>query len=736
MSFVRQLPGYVLIGVVTAAPWMRGSLFAAPQAWLYSALAVLTAWRLVQLRSDAAPDRPTLPLWCGLGGIAIGLLQLAPLSQARLEHLAPTAAAVSREPAATRPLLGPDDPNSPAVPVVGHAPTSIAPARTIDQLGLLAIGLGVYWLAGELFSDAAARRRLLAFVTLNGAALAFVSLAQLLGDRTLVFWQPHSTWLGPFGNRNNGAGYLILCLAACGGTIWAWFSERSAPDRPQRGKSYFIFATAAALLMTATICASLSRGAVLSLACGLIVTSLLLVARRRNTWAAAYSAAATAIAVGFTAWLGVLPLVRHRLATLGVLDTILSDGRTANWRWGIRAAFGFSPTGSGLGTYLYAYPPFQQQAALERFNYPENAWLQTWVEAGPLGLVLFLIAFVAAAATALRLLGRTAPPETTFLGVMGIFVLASQAVNSCVDNGFYLPANMLLLACLCGVGGSGAAVRRVDEWPTPAAAATGRRAWSARGLSTAVGLALFVGAACTARLRFEQIPVERALQLADRIDGGPTVAAEQVYEALTALSAARGGGRPSLELERRAGEMCVLLYQLQAAEQLQAETGLPRDVAWASAALPQLHAAAVVLEREGDRVGLEALRNQPAIRRFLVPAWRYFQAAHRAVPGEPGTLIYLGELEFLIGDPSGGRPWFHQALRNAPAVPALVFRAGYDLLSGPDRAAGLRALGQCRSLDDGFEAAIARLVPEVITAEEFAALSALNSPQVTAPADD
>ena len=121
-----------------------------------------------------------------------------------------------------------------------------------------------------------------------------------------------------------------------------------------------------------------------------------------------------------------------------------------NWADGWRAAEDLLPAGSGLGTYRYIYRAYQQQPYDVWYYHAENQYLQALVEAGLPGLGLLLAVLGLVALACWRLLQHAPDAATYALGVAGTFALSSQAIHAVFDFGLYLPANMLLLALICG----------------------------------------------------------------------------------------------------------------------------------------------------------------------------------------------------------------------------------------------------------------------------------------------
>ena len=127
-----------------------------------------------------------------------------------------------------------------------------------------------------------------------------------------------------------------------------------------------------------------------------------------------------------------------------------SDLRITQWKstWPATSEFGI--LGSGLGTYRGVHRSYSQIPEIVVFHYAENQFFQGLVEAGWVGLFIFLSAWGLAYKSADLLLKRGQSPTSIAVGLMGVFLISSQAVASFFDFGFYIPANTLGLSVVLG----------------------------------------------------------------------------------------------------------------------------------------------------------------------------------------------------------------------------------------------------------------------------------------------
>lgn len=479
-----------VLALLTVPAWFWGGVQASTQFWLFVVGAVVMAgcWLLSLTRSVAFRPLPValIPLSLALLLVALQMLPLSapvhrwvsPGTQRWWQELAPRTAGVLESAEG------------------GGYPISLYPASTRREFYLLALAVAAFTLGAVVLAERIAFSVAGVAIAVNGAVLAFFGLAQQLTQYGGLFppvgvGVPFASYV----NRNNAAGFLNMCLAAAlaisvWGIVHTSFRRRQVaepdafgfpPDsespyptaRPtgflpaclhiarRCGTSVLMilarlnFATVAGLIaatcLAAGIFCSLSRGGTLAMAGAAVVTlaAVALAGHWRRGWLGLI------LVAGLTAWLlvsyvGKGDSVRQRLATLLDESVRQGDGRLDAWTYAWLAAQDLQPTGSGLGTFRYVYRLYQQQPQTNWFYHAENQYVQTLVEAGWLGLTLLLATLVLVALACWRLLRFAADPATYALGIAGTFALSSQAIAAFFDFGLYLPANMLLLAAICG----------------------------------------------------------------------------------------------------------------------------------------------------------------------------------------------------------------------------------------------------------------------------------------------
>ena len=132
------------------------------------------------------------------------------------------------------------------------------------------------------------------------------------------------------------------------------------------------------------------------------------------------------------------------------VESLLADARLTHWADALPALQHFFPLGSGLGTYGYAYIPFDPQPDNVWFTHAHNQYLETAMELGLPGLLLLFAGLFFSATYCLNLCRRRGDYTKEALGIAALGSLAIQALHAVTDFGIMMPANLLTFSVLMG----------------------------------------------------------------------------------------------------------------------------------------------------------------------------------------------------------------------------------------------------------------------------------------------
>lgn len=717
ISFFDLLGQSVLLGLVTLTPWWFGGVQASVQVWLFVAVSVaLACWLLGQFTARAARTALPVAVIPLVGAIGLGVFQLVPLGGDTAAFLSPAGAGLRNALLPTE--TSPDASVARKLGIAATAerrPLSLYPASTRRDLALFVLAVAVFMLGAAFFKTPRAQLWLCGLVAVNGAALAFFGLVQQLTWNGMLYWTVPLTMgggpFGPFVNKNNGAGFLNLCLAgAIGITVWGVSRNRPAHGdasmgpmreyRPVLSRAWqqlleFVgqldALTIAVLSLTGCILGgvlcSLSRGAGIAVIGATIITILLTLCVRGQGWRLWSIGLAAAAGLALVSWVGMTSQVQARFATLLDQETIVQN-RIPHWRDGLKAAGDFWQSGSGLGTYRYVYQPYQERLSECWYYHAENQYLEALVDGGIVGLGLMLTMIGLVGVAAWWLLREDRDERSFALGIVGIFALTSQAIHGFFDFGLYIPANVLLFALLCGAISGRAADLASQE----------RSGWSRRllvlpraGLLPTLLVTFLLGAILWGALETRCVAVVETTLKNVRLTKSPSETSPAVLvDAIERLGVALKQREDDAEAQHRMATLWLHLYRARAYEQLREEMGSESDDPrlWQATSQIVLHGRAHYFARSNLPSELQRLRNEPVVKDQLTPALEHLMLARRACPLLSDVHATIGELCGVLIDPAGDEVHIERAQRLAPSDPDLLFRCGLlELQAGRTRSA-------------------------------------------------
>ncbi len=698
-----MLARLTLLIVLLVSPWLYGGVHEPTQVWLVGGmlLALVLSLPVMLGRDQLKPVPPTM--WLLLMAVGWAGLQVVPLPQRLASVLSPGAVALRAE-------LQPDRASPDAalmdefeLPMDRSWQTlSLRPSASWQHLTWLVVATIAFLLGWQLFGCKPAVIWLWGAIGCNGAALALFGVIQQLTWNGQIYWtgiEARSAFAS-FANRNNAAGYICLCLAATlGFTAWTFARNREDLSRIHEdtfGRSRrsigdwwveqlaeldglkLASLTVAVCLIGAVFC-TLSRGGGVAMLAAACCTASVLVYSRRSTTPAAGILGALIAGVGLVAWVGVVDLWEARFQKLGNTEMLLGTGRIPNWRDALHAVPDYPLIGTGLNTYQDVYLMYEHRFAPGWYYFAENQYVQAVVEAGVVGLLLLVGAIALVARASLKLLSARPPVQDAShplyqrqvaLGQAGVFATASQAVHAVTDFGLYLPANLLLMAVLCG-SVAGAAAELTTERHR-------ERAGLAKWLPAAAAVVLATLAARGA-VDFQRITAIRAAREETAFVQTPGGATEQQLTTGIAELSSLTSIRPAdAELHYHLAKQWIHLYHLRHVEQLRQATPpeTTLDELWELASPTALHQSAHHLARAGDRDGLTSLRAEPLVRDHLRPALKELLLARTACPILAKIHLRLARLSVLVGAPPADAVHLLRATRLEPADSYLRTRAG------------------------------------------------------------
>ncbi|VAX39540.1 hypothetical protein MNBD_PLANCTO02-1611, partial [hydrothermal vent metagenome] len=447
----------LLLAVLIVSPWLLGGRHPFLLQFICAGvIAAVSCWLLSLLSSRQSRlfiPFAALPL---LAAVLFGLVQLTPLNSYWVSKVSPVASrlwSVSEIPVTW------NSADEQPLEQSTKQTLSLYPGSTKNDVSLLLLAVVVFFMASHFFASERSQTILWWALTINGAALALFGFVQQMTWNGKLYWfyKPPQVNMafGPYVNHNHAAGYLLMCLAGGLGLLMAHRVEKqktaSVLQQTSSGSSFSIkIITLLTVGIVFGILCSLSRGGFVAMAGAGVVT--LLVAAKYAGKGLKFPVQLWGVAVVAIIVLGATGLsskVSNRLDSILQQD-LSSNTRIQHWKEASQTIPDFWLAGSGLGTYRYIHRLYLTEPTEEWFYHAENQYLEAFVEGGVIGLGLMLLLIVIILGTIIFSLKKVPGLKSRPYALAALFALLSQAIHAFFDFGLYAPANMLLLAAICG----------------------------------------------------------------------------------------------------------------------------------------------------------------------------------------------------------------------------------------------------------------------------------------------
>ena len=696
---VRVVGRTLILVAVVAAPWFFGAVQAKVQVGLYATALGAVALSILELVVTRKwTIRVPLLLLPLLGALLIDAFQLVPISRSARSLLSPMGVELT-DSLRDKPVeswvaeLGIDTASA-------RQPVSLYPGSSRHDLALLILAVSVFFAGFVLFHRSEAFFWLFSVIAANGAAIAFFGMVQRLSWNGLLYWtvpllqggQP----FGPFVNRNNAGGYLLVCLGAAislsvwsvhrffsGADMWARYSRHDSQRWVGRtkGRVHFVLANLNATVLTVFagtglivtgILATLSRGAIVAMVVAMAATLVVVLVLRKHRGMVAWLVVTVTLGLLLLTWIGLGQQVRQRLATL--LDSRTTEmGRLPHWQLGLEAAKDFQRLGSGLGTYRFIYPRYQKKPVGVWYYHAENQYLEALVEQGIVGLALLLTALLFAVRDAWTLQKRGRDILTLSFAVGSMFAIIGQMVSASFDFGLYIPSNTILFALIVGaIAGRAADLQAEQRTRRP-----GGWLWGRASLILVGGVLLLSGIWGIERIRGTAF-VEAALSQMRRDDVLANFDIPTLTRDLKQLQLAVQRQSDNAELRRELAKLRVQLYRAETLASLRKKTALPADDPSLQrlTSILLLHQRLHFLSRAGLATQLVQTRSLPSVRRELVPALKQFLRSRGDCPLLPAVHCGIAQLCGIVTEPNSDKLSIRRTRQLAPSDPDLLFICG------------------------------------------------------------
>lgn len=653
----------VLLGTcVVVTPWLYGSTSALALFGVSVVLMVtLAIWLIRNLsrKDDSRINLLCIPVFLFM---VLGFVQMVQLPSVVSSRVAKKQNSI-REDIAKR-----LEPNHEELAEELRADPSISHNKPATQQELsYFLLLGVAFLAStRFFFSRNDSIKLVTAMMFNGCALAVFGAFQKVADPKSIFGIPleFGTPFASFVNRNNAAGYLLMCLGATIAVIMYSFAKIQVKDTGEKTslrttalekmlkEIRVIFANLTAWritillicgLITAAIAITLSRGGTIAAVAGMIATVLFLFRHKRVRSIYVLLIFFLPMSGGALLWSGLQGDVGDRLATLQEEEILDDETRIQLWSDNMRSLKDYPILGAGIGTYRYVYREYQSFPDTIWFYHGENIFVELLMNVGVVGILLLAITVIWILFTSSKLPKKKGNPLSLGIGTGGFFILASQAIANFFDFGLYIPSNGIAFVVMLGavVGASNIQMigKKVDE-----KAFVFLPKWTKWPI--VVGLIACCGYSTTTFWKF--YPTERAVNAVELVDLNEFTL-DEINQSIDDLEVA-AEAFPTLEVHVQLAELYIMKFRRKFVEYVMDNSNRENDPdeLWGESSLRNRNFAFGNANDSGQALLIANHRKFEFFEDTIPKASKHCEKAIAICPLSVRSILRLGELAHLM----------------------------------------------------------------------------------------
>jgi len=305
------------------------------------------------------------------------------------------------------------------------------------------------------------------------ALLALFAILQNLTSARKIFWFREielGSPFGPFVNRNHYAGLmgmlfpivLSMFLALRPKVNYTSMREKISELMGRRHANIYMLVGLSAILAGISVLLSLSRSGIVCVALSTAFLGAMLMlkaGKRGGILVLLVVSLLVALSVGWAGW-GTL---MERFSTIKNIHGDIGDLRPVIWRDSLSMIKDFPVTGTGLGTFVSAYPGYRSFPTEWTIGHAHNDYVELLSEGG---LTVFLLAtwfFISIIYSSFGCFLKRKDSYSIYLYLGCIAGMASILLHSFTDFNLHIASNGLYLFFLCGLAVSAAHTRLHDS---------------------------------------------------------------------------------------------------------------------------------------------------------------------------------------------------------------------------------------------------------------------------------
>jgi len=319
-------------------------------------------------------------------------------------------------------------------------------ASMLELLRLLTY-VAVYYLAVNHF-DRRLQLRFFVLIIVMGAALSLLGIGQYFFGLDHWWWSDRTYLSATYVGHAHFAGYLEMVIALNCGLLFGLNKEDTVSSF-QLAKWRLLLIAALGLMLTAFILTQ-SRGGWFALAIASVVLFVVLATRKLLS-----KGAVPIFVLGLIFFVGFLAMGEDRTSNRLQTIEISEEGRFFKARpkvWGssIDIVKANPVIGTGIGTFVWAFPKYRPEGFRVRFYYAHNEYIHMTTEMGIMVIPLLLWGIFIVLKGGFSRDPKDFQLQQIMRIACGVGVL-SLILHGLVDFNFHISSNMLLFVCLVGI---------------------------------------------------------------------------------------------------------------------------------------------------------------------------------------------------------------------------------------------------------------------------------------------
>jgi O-antigen ligase/tetratricopeptide (TPR) repeat protein len=674
-----------IVGTILLVPLLLSGRCALGQLVLVAlALWVGLCWCLRQFLSAQSTwvRSPMFPVMAG--ALLLACLQVSPLPPSLV-------AAISPRTYETLPMWDPDADSGPSIGV--WSTLSFTPAQSRDGIILFTAFVILFVTTAQRVRCVEDVNRLIRWIAISTAGLAVFALVHYFAGNGKYFWfyehpyaRPDTNLAGSFVCRNHFAQFIALGI---GPLVW-WLQDAIREGQKQRtakpsgfgsmsaSADFHVALRAIALGVTAFAgLLSLSRGGAAAMAVAASVSVWILYRRSLIRGKTLLAVLGTGLFLSACLAIYGYESVANRLEDFWSIEKLdRTQGRRSIWKADLAAVRDYPFIGTGFASHREVCPMYLDQG--ERFDgfevtHAESGYIQTFLEAGTPGLLLVLASGALCAYWCITCFRRFTSPRALLCVAAVAPALAASFFHSLFDFVWYIPG------CMVGVVIMSACASRLWQWSRSDERQSAGLVAIPRGAWLMAGCCLMVIGLFMLQNRVKAVLAEphwyRYLRLSKRLARDAKTDRAQLLQSMAvALNQAVRYQPSHARAHSQLASVYIRLFDLPQDSEV-----LPLDI-------KQVREAVLASRFESFQAMDEWLTRAFGERhKNLYAAWQHALKAVTLCPLQGDAYLYLGELSFLQGPNSPPKEAFmSQALRVRPYDGQTLLAAGQQAVLAGD----------------------------------------------------